>query len=169
MSGALTPLGIVSVSAALPAMSELEGIAAAAQALARAELSGKLAGAVSVQARLTLPQPPGLAVFASAKVAAQVALQPALAAPTLQVTGNAALIAMLQAQLGGLTLPDFGLGAAGVAAYKYEGEIGTFAPSLGGHTNSGLPGGSAGDVGYAVVLVATAPAAVAALKRLLIR
>jgi hypothetical protein len=168
MSGAVTPLGIVSVGAALPGMAELEDLAAAAQALARAELQGSLDGAVNVTAALTIPDPPGLEVIAAAQVAAQLAADVSISAPTLQIAGNAALVATLELALQGLTLPDFGLGAAGVAAYKFEGTIDSLAPGLGAHTNDGLPGGSGADVGYAVVLVATAPAAVAALKRLLI-
>jgi hypothetical protein len=168
MSGAITPLGVVSVGQALPGMVTLEDLAAAAQALARAQISGRLAGAASVKVALTLPPPPGVKALAALQVAAQVAVTPQFALPGLQVEGNAALIAGLQAQLGGLTLPDFGLGAAGVAAYKYSGTIDSLSASLGAHTNDGLPGGSGSDVGYAVVLVATAPAAVAALKSLLI-
>ncbi len=168
MSDTLTPLGVVSVGQALPGMLTLEDLAAAAQGLARAQLSGKLAGAASVKVALTVPPPPGIKVAASLQVAAQVAVTPQFALPGLQIEGNLSLIAALQAQLEGLALPDFGLGAFGVGAYKYEGAIGQLAPKLGAATNDGLPGGSASDAGYAVVLVATAPAAVAALKQLLI-
>jgi hypothetical protein len=168
VSGVLTPLGIVSVGAALPGMVTLESLAATAQALAAAELTGKLSGAVSVSAALVLPPPPQLKAVGAFQVAAQLALNPQISSPSLQVAGNAQLIAELQLKLSGLVLPDFGLGAAGVAAYKYQGTIDELGAKVTANTSDGLPGGSGSDVGYAVLLVATAPAAVEALKNLLI-
>jgi hypothetical protein len=164
---ALTPHGILSVGQAMPSLSELEALAKAAQALARAQLTGKLAGAASIKAKLALPTPPTLAAAAALKAAAALAVSPGLG-PTLQIEANAGLVAALEAQLAGLTLPDFGLGAFGVAGYSYEGSVGELGGRVSAALNSGLPGGSANDVCYGVLLVATAPEVVGLLKRLLV-
>jgi hypothetical protein len=168
VSGVLTPLGVVSVGAAIPGMAELMQLLSAAQNAARLELLGKLKGLASVSAALSVPPLPGVTAAAAAKLAVQLALNPSVAAPSLQVSANASVAAEIGAKLGGLALPAFDLGAFGVAAYKYEGTIDSLGSSLGAATSGGLTGGAGSDVGYAVVLVATAPAAVAALKALLI-
>lgn len=168
MSGTLTPLGVVSVGTAVKGMNELMALLEAAYALAAAQLSGKLAGALSVQLALTLPQLPTAKVEAAAKVAIQLALNPNIAVPSLQVTGNAALIAELRLKLASLVLPDLGLGAAGVAAYRYEGTVDLLGSKIAQATSNGLPGGTSKDVCFATLLVTTAPAAAAALAKILI-
>lgn len=168
MTGVLTPLGVVSVAVALPGMAELLELLEAAQNAARFQILGKLAGLASVSAALALPPPPGATALAAGKLAVQLALNPSIAAPSLQVSANAKVVAELQAELGGLVPPPFDLGAFGVAAYTYEGTIDSLGSTVTAATGEGLPGGTGADVGYAVVLVATAPAAVAALKALLI-
>lgn len=168
MSGTLTPLGVVSVGAAVPGMAELMQLLDAAQNAARLELLGKLTGLASVSAALAVPPLPGVTAAAAAKLAAQLALNPSIAAPSLQVSANAKIAGEIQAKLGGLALPDLGLGAFGVAAYRYDGTIGALGSSVTAATGDGLPGGTANDAGYAVLLVSTTPAAVAALKKILI-
>lgn len=168
MSGAITPCGVVSVGVAIPGMSELMSLLDAAQSAAKLQITGKLQGLASVSAALAVPPLPGVTAAAAAKLAVQLALNPSIAAPSLQVSANAKIAGELTAQLGSLVLPDMGLGAFGVAAYKYEGSMDTLGPSVGSATSGGLPGGSGTDVGYAVVLVATAPAAIEALKKILI-
>jgi hypothetical protein len=169
MTGVLTPLGVLSVSAAIPSLAELEALAAAAQATAKLEITGKLTGLASVQLGLTFPPPPSVQAEAAAKLAVQLALNPSIAAPSLQIAANAKLIGELNAQLALLVMPTLPLGAFGVAAYKYEGTIDSLGPGVTGATSNGLPGGTGADVGYAVLLVATAPAAVAALQQLLVK
>ncbi len=169
MSGVATPLGVVSVAAALPGMAELDALARSAQAAAKVEITGKLTGLASVSAALVVPPLPGVTAAAAAKLAVQLALNPSIAAPSLQVAANVKIAGELNAQLGALVMPDLGLGAAGIGAYKYEGTMDSLGGSLGGLTSGGLPGGSGSDVAYAVVLVATAPAAIAALKSCLIK
>lgn len=168
MSGTLSPLGVVSVGAAMPGMSELMGLLEAAQGLARLELKGKLTGLTSVSAALAVPPLPGVVAAAAGKLAVQLALNPSIAAPSLQLSANAKIAGEISAKLGGLAVPDFGLGAAGVAAYRYNGDVGDLGGRVSAATGNGLPGGSAGDQCFAVLLVTTAPAAAAALARLLI-
>lgn len=169
MSGTTTPLGVVSVAAALPGMAELDALARAAQAAASLEITGKLTGLASVSAALAVPPLPGVTAAAAAKLAVQLALNPSIAAPSLQVAANVKIAADLNAQLGALLMPDLGLGAAGIGAYKYEGTMDSLGSGFGGVTSGGLPGGSGSDVAYAILLVATAPAAIAALKSCLIK
>lgn len=168
MSGTATALGVVSASVALPGMAELDALARSAQAAATLELTGKLAGTASVSAALAVPPLPGVTATAAAKLAVQLALNPSVAAPSLQVAANVQLTAELNAQLEALVMPDLGLGAAGIGAYKYEGSMDSLGPELGGLTNGGLPGGSGADLAYGVLLVATTPAAIEALRKLLI-
>ncbi len=169
MSGVLTPLGVMSVSAAIPSLAELEALAEAAQASAKVQIAGKLQGLASVQLGLTFPPPPSVQAAAAAKIAAQLALNPSIAAPSLQIAANAKIIGELNAEFALLVMPELPLGAFGIAAYKYEGQVNTLGSGLGGATQNGLPGGSGNDVCYAITLVATAPAAVAALKSLLVK
>lgn len=169
MSGVLTTLGVMSASAAIPGLAELEAIANAAVAAATLQINGKLTGLASVSAALVVPPLPGVVAAAAAKLAVQLALNPSIAAPSLQVAANAKLAGELNAQLGALVVPDLGLGAFGIAAYKYEGSVDTLGSGLGGATANGLPGGSGSDVCYAITLAATSAAAVAALKQLLVK
>lgn len=168
MSGVLTPHGVVSVGVAIPGMTELLDLLTAAQNAAKFQILGKLAGLASVSAALAVPPLPGVTAAAAAKLAAQLALNPSIAAPSLQVSANAKVVAELQAELGGLVPPPFDLGASGVAAYTYQGTIDSLGSSVSAATSGGLPGGTGADVGYAVVLVATTPAAIEALRKLLV-
>lgn len=165
MSDVLTALGILTVGQAVPGMSILEAIARAKDLELKAELQGKLAGALAVTAALTIPPLPTVRVVAAAKVAAQLAINPQFSLPSLQLAANVSLIASLRAKLG-FTLPDFHLGTAGVAAYTYSGQVGAFGPKLQGALGGGLPGGQSDDACYGVVLTATAPQAIAALAQL---
>ncbi len=168
MSGTATALGVVSVAVALPGMAELDALARSAQAAAKLEITGKLTGLASVSAALAVPPLPGVTAAAAGKLAVQLALNPSIAAPSLQVSANAKIAGELNAQLGALVMPDLGLGAAGIGAYRYEGTMDSLASSLGALTQGGLPGGTGADVAYAVLLVATTPAAIEALKKVLI-
>lgn len=167
MSGTLTPFGVLSLSQAMPGMAQLDAAARLMQATAKAEIGGKLAGALSVGAALTIPPLPGVTAVAAAKLAVQLALNPSIAAPGLQLSANAALIAQLRAKLA-LELPDFGLGTFGVAAYHYEGEISDLGSRLGAATAGGLPGGQGSDFCVATILVTEVPAVAAALAKILI-
>lgn len=166
MSGVLTAHGVVSLVEAIPGMAQLAELLKAAQKATRLELLGKLRGLASVSAALAAPPLPGVTAAAAAKLAVQLALNPSVAAPSLQVSANAQLSADIQAQLAGLV--PFEIGTAGVGAYTYEGTMDTLGSSIGGATSSGLPGGSGRDPAYAVLLVATTPAAIEALRKLLI-
>jgi hypothetical protein len=167
MSGLLTPLGVFTLGQALPGLAILDAFARAADATARVQLLAQLKGLLNVSAALTIPPLPSVTVVAAAKVAAQLAINPSIAAPSLQLSANAKLLADIQAKLG-ITVPAFDLGAAGIAAYHYEGAVGEFSGKLGNAIGGGLPGGSATDVCFATVLVTTAPAAAAALAEVLV-
>lgn len=167
MSGVLTTFGSLSLADAIPAMATLDTAMRAADLKAKAELSGKLKGLVSVGAALKLPPPPTARAEAAIKVAAQIAASVQLQKPTLQLNANAKLQAELLAALA-VTLPSFPLGTAGIAAYGYEGAIGELSGKLNGAIGNGLPGGTAQDGCYAVVLLAEVPAAIAALKQVLV-
>lgn len=158
----------MSVAAAVPGMAQLMQLLDAAQAAARLEITGKLAGLANVSAALTIPPLPGVVAEAAGKLAVQLALNPSVAAPSAQVSANGSIAAELNAKLGGLLLPDLGLGAFGVAGYRYDGTIDSLGPSVSGALGAGLPGGNGSDHGYAVLLVATEPAAIAALRKVLL-
>lgn len=164
MSGTLRSLGILSIAAVVPGLAQLKSLLDAAQALAKAELTAKLTGLLKVQAALTIPPPPTLTIAGAVKVAAQIALNPLIAAPSLQLTAVGSLIGEINLKLGGLLPIDLDLGAAGIAAYSYTGTIDSLGSSLGSATSGGLPGGTGADNGYAVIFVATSPAAIAALQ-----
>lgn len=153
---ALTYLGELTVGGLMPALT-------AAQAAALAELQGKLAGIVRVQASLTI-KPPALAasIEAVAKVGAALAL--AIDGPTvsLQLTALGALVASLEAQIAALVgLP---LGTAGIHAYAWLGRTQDFGPALTSALTGGLPGGNAGDETQGLVLAAREAASWSALS-----
>jgi hypothetical protein len=168
VSGVLTTCGIVSIGAAVPALEELMALLATAQNAAKFQINAKLTGLANVSVALTVPPPPSVVAEAAVKTALQLSLNPQIAAPSLQVSANAKIAGELTALLGGLVLPPLDLGAFGIAAYKYTGTIDALGPSVTAATAAGLPGGTGQDVGYAVLLVATTPAAIDALKAVVI-
>jgi hypothetical protein len=128
------------------------------------ELFGKLEGLLKVQGALTISPPSlGANIAALAKVAAALAVAVEGPTVTLQVSAIAGLIAQLQAQLAIIAAFQALLGTAGIAAYGYEGPVSELGSRLTGELAGGLPGGFPTDEAQAVVLIATAPAAVAAL------
>lgn len=50
--------------------------------------------------------------------------------------------------------------------YVYDGTVSSFGAEMSAEISSGLPGGSGSDLAYAVVFIATAPAAISALQSL---
>lgn len=157
---ALDYLGSVSIGTIFPV-----GLTLAAAALA--ELNGKLAGLLSVKAALTI-QPPTLAATATAaaKALAEVRASIALGLPgaTLQLSAAAEIIAGLEAQIAAIVAIQANLTGAAVHAYVYAGQANGFGPALTAAATGGFPGGGPFDPVGGIVVIATTPAAKAALS-----
>jgi hypothetical protein len=142
-------------------------------ALILPQLAAKLAGALKSQLALVL-KPPG--VVASIDVATRVlaSLNLAITAPgaVVDFSAIAALIAEVVAAIAGLSASaalavelTATLGRAGIHLITLEGRVGDWSNDLGTITNGGLPGGTADDQGFALVLACGAdPGTIATLK-----
>jgi hypothetical protein len=156
MSGTITELGDVSVGACIPtalgAFGALEG-----------NLNGQLAAAGSLKAALNFG-PPTVAVA----VEAGAQLMAAVTMPYFGVAidANVSAIAALQAQLAALAGIIAALGSAGVYLYRYDGTADSFGAALGSVVGSGLPGGAGTDDVHALTLIASTPAAWAAIGQI---
>lgn len=157
---ALDYLGSVSIGTVFPV-----GLSLIATSLA--ELNGKLAGLLQVQAALTV-QPPTLnaTAVAAAKALAEVQASISLGLPgaTLQLSAAAAIIAGLEAQIAAVVAIQANLVGASVHAYVYTGQANGIGPALTAAATGGFPGGGPFDPVGGLIIVATTPAARAALS-----
>jgi hypothetical protein len=157
MSGTITELGEVSVGACIPtalgAFGALEG-----------NLNGQLAAAGNLKLALNVG-PPSIAVAGEigAEVTAQVMASVTLPYFGIAIDANLEVIASIQAQLSALVGIIASLGAAGVYLYRYDGTADSFGSALGSVVGSGLPGGAGTDDVHALTLIASTPAAWAAI------
>ena len=155
----ISVLGELSLFAVLPLVT-----AAMAPAIANVEAE------VAALANFSVTPPSlELDLAVSAQVTAGLALNLSLGVspPTLdaQLAVVLAALATLKIELDLLNGLKSTLGAS-AHLYEYEGTVGDFGGELDAELASGLPGGTALDVAFGVVLVATAPAAISALKSL---
>ena len=153
MSGTVTELGAVSVGTCLPttlgAFGAVEG-----------NLNAQLAAAGNLRFALDLG-PPSIAVAAEAS--AQIAASVTAPYFGLSISANLDAIAAIQAQLAALAGIVASLGTAGIFLYAYSGTADSFGTALQAHVGPGLPGGAPTDHIDALALVASTPAAWAAL------
>jgi hypothetical protein len=157
MAGNLTYLGQYTVGGCIPASGAL-------YAAIVAELQARLTAALALQAGLTLTPPTLVAqieIVGQLLVALKAALELGLPGVDFQVSACAELIADLEARIA--LLLGFPLGVAGVEAYIYDGDAGSFGPAVAGTVGTGLPNGRASDHVNALVLATSIPATWAAL------
>jgi hypothetical protein len=132
-----------------------------------AELQGKLAAALNIQAALTI-QLPGLSAQLEGALAVAASLQAMLSAGltvtlpgvSLSIEANLAVIAELTAQISALLALQIALGTAGVYVITHEGPSETHGPEVQAIVSDIAP---AGNVVYSVTMLATVPAVYAAL------
>lgn len=133
--------------------------------LALAEVQGKLAGILGVQAALTI-QPPTLsaALTASAKVTAELSAAISLGLPgaSLQLSAIAGIIAQIQASLALLLAIQATLGES-VHMYVYTGTAGPMGQSFATVLGAGPPGTFPTTTMAAVLVAANTPSARVAL------
>lgn len=133
-------------------------------------LTADLDAEVAALANFTVTPPsikPDLEVAAELTAGLTLSASLGVTPPSIEVQLEAtlALLAELEAELA-LLQNLMGLLAASAHLYLVETTVGNIGTELDTELASGLPGGSGSDAGFAVVLVATAPAAVTALKSL---
>jgi hypothetical protein len=160
MSGIVTELGEVSIIGCVPA-------AAGAFGLAEANLNGQLAISGGMKASLDVGPPSvALAGQIGAELSAQV--MASVTAPyfgaAIAVDVNA--IALIQAQLRIIVALIASLGTMGVFLYKYSGTADSFGTAMQSVVGPGLPGGFPSDHVDALALIASTPAAWAAMQNL---
>lgn len=158
MSGIITPLGEVTVGGCLPT-------SVAAFASVEGNIEGQLAAAGAMQIALNLGPPSvSLAAQMAATVSGQIAASVTAPYFGLQIDANLTLIAALNAQLAALAGILTALGTAGVYLYRYNGTADSFGTELQATIGGGIPGGSPTDHVDALVLLASTPAAWAAIQ-----
>lgn len=158
MSGTITPLGAVTVGGCLPT-------SVAAFASVEGNLEGQLAAAGSMKAALDIGPPSvSLAAQMAATVSGQITASVTAPYFGLQIDANLTLIAALQAQLAALAGILAALGTAGVYLYKYSGTADSFGTELQATVGGGIPGGAPTDHIDSLVLIASTPAAWAAIQ-----
>lgn len=163
MAGNLTWFGEVTVGGCIPATGALF-------AAMIAELDTQLAANVKLLARLQATPPTiALQIELVTKLLAKLKVAATLGLPSVsfQVSMVGALIAKLKARIALLT--NFPLGTAGVMAYAYDGDAGSFGPTVSGTVGNGLPGGRATDHVNAIILATSIPATWAALGEVFIQ
>jgi hypothetical protein len=141
--------------------------AEAAVALPIVDIEGRITGAISASASISI-QPPSLDLAAAIEGALQ------LPGVAVDVTAMASLASLLNVELGVLQAAlalilavSAPLSTVGIHAYKLEGEIGGMGGALGSELGGGVPDGSGPtQIGTAVVLVAADNGAAAALEAL---
>jgi hypothetical protein len=158
MSGTVTPLGAVTVGGCIPT-------SVAAFGAVEGNINAELAVAGSATIALDLG-PPSVAFAAAIGADFADAMSASVTEPYfgLQVDANLALIAELNAQLAAIAGIIAALGTAGVFLYKYNGTADSFGTELQAVVGSGIPGGSPTDHIDALVLIASTPAAWAAIQ-----
>lgn len=158
-------VGHVSVGQVVPTM-------AALIAQMTAELTGKLAGFLSIQAALTI-SPPALGAQLSGALSLVSQIQGQLAAGltvappgvNLSIAATASAVAELNASLAALLALTVSLGTAGVYVITDTGPAGSFGSDMQAQVSTIAP---AGNVVQAVTFLATEPAVFAALGKVLL-
>lgn len=162
----LTPLGTKSIGECVPVAVAATAAAKVSLGLADIDLKAKAAALALLQARVTI-QPPTLDAQVAASAQLQAALVGAMAvgAPLVPVDVSAIATAMaqltadigtLQTQLSIALEAQASLGGAAVHLLRYDGPAGQLA--------GGVPGVAPETEVHAVVVVATSPAAEAAIR-----
>jgi hypothetical protein len=154
----ITHLGELSLSAAVPLLSQFSAALTLANGFALPELDVKLAGLGNVLAAITVA-PPALGATITAAQAVVASLQAAVSGPTvtLQAAAIAALIADLTTLLGTLTASaSLSIPSGTLSAYVFDGPSGNLGAELQGAVNGTLPGAPAH--ANALILVTTSPA-----------
>lgn len=154
MSGTVTQLGEVSVGGCIPT-------ALGAFGAVEGNLNGQLAAAGNLSIALNVG-PPSAAI--AGELTAQVAASITGPYFGLQVDAQLDVIAAIQAQLEALAGIFAALGTMGVYLYVYNGTADSFGSAMGSVVGSGLPGGAPSDHIDAITLIASTPAAFAALQ-----
>lgn len=158
MSGTVTQLGNVSLSSALPTTAQAYGSV-------EGNLNAELAAAGNMSVSLDLGAPDlALATAIGADFSAAVVASVTEPYWGLQVDANLDLIAQLNAQLSAIAGIMAALGTAGIYLYTYSGTADTFGSGLQAVVGGGLPGGAPSDHVDALCLVASTPAAWAAIQ-----
>lgn len=162
---AITRIGEISLTAAVPLLSEFQAALSVAQGLATAELQGKLSGLAGLLAAITI-SPPDLSANLTAAIDTVASIQAQIALPspptaTVQVGLIAALIAELEGQLSLLTA-SIPIPTASINMYAYQGAKSSIGTELQGVINTDFP--SAG-TSRALILVASTDAAWEALSQ----
>ncbi len=137
-----------------------------------AELQGKLAAALNIQAALTI-QLPGIAAQLEGALAVAASLEAMLAAGltvtlpgvSLSVDVNLALIAELTAQIAALLAIQIALGTAGVYVITHNGDASTHGQEVQSVVDGIAP---AGNTVYSVTMLCTAPEVYVALGKILL-
>lgn len=160
MSGIVTPLGEVSVMGCVPT-------AVGAFGLAEANLNGQLAISGGLKASLDVG-PPSIALAAQIGAELSAQISASVTAPyfgaAIQVDVNA--VALIQAQLAIIVGLIAQLGTMGIFLYQYSGTADSFGSAMQSTVGTGLPGGAPTDHVDALALIASTPAAWAAMQAL---
>lgn len=170
----LTASGRVTLGVCIPIAVEAQAQIVAGVSPTLAELKARLNGQIEVQARLVATPPSLAASLAIAKdlvVSIEAAIALGVPDAMVDVSAIGAAVLELEAIIGTIEAAlDFAaslqaqLAAGGLYLYKYSGT----APTLGGEVTlqlaSGLPGTPAGATVHGVLILASEPAAVAALQ-----
>lgn len=158
MSGTITPLGAVTVGGCIPT-------SVTAFAAVEGNINAELAVAGNMTVSLDLG-PPSLALATAIGADFSAAMVASVTEPYfgLQVDANLDLIATLNAQLAALAGIMAALGTAGVYLYKYNGTADSFGTTLQSVVGGGIPGGTPTDHIDSLVLIASTPAAWAAIE-----
>lgn len=158
MSGTITPLGAVTVGGCLPT-------SVAAFGAVEGNINAELAAAGNMSIALDLG-PPSLELATAIGADFSGAIVASVTEPYfgLQVDANLDLIATLNAQLAALAGIMVALGTAGVYLYKYSGTADSFGTELQATIGGGIPGGGPTDHIDSLVLIASTPAAWAAIQ-----
>jgi len=158
MSGTITSLGSVTVGSCIPttvaAFGSVEG-----------NLNAQLVAAGSLSIALDIG-PPSIDTAVQIGVTASAQAMASVTGPYfgLAIDANLAAIAAIQAQLAALASIVAALGTAGVFLYQYNGTADSFGTTLQAQIGTGLPGGAGTDHIDALCLIASTPAAWAAME-----
>lgn len=137
----------------------------AAFASVEGNLTAQLVAAGSLSLALNVGPP---SIETAAQIGATATLQAAASVTGpyfgLAIDANLLAIAAIEAQLAALAGILVALGKAGVFLYQYNGTTDTLGSSLQTSLASGLPGGAPGDHVDALCLIASTPAAWAAMQ-----
>jgi hypothetical protein len=162
MSGNLTYLGGMTVGDCVPAFLGIYGAILG-------QLEARLDGLFKLQGYLAIHKPSLQGnLEAAAKLLASLRLAVAANLPGIdfKVSAVAAAIAKIEADIGAFVALQAAMGSAGVHAYAYDGDEGSFGPCV---TNLPIPGAAPSDHMNAIVLATTIPATWAAMGRIFVQ